>query len=189
MEKGMENSQVFRCGGDQEDIEIPQALLPVGFKTCLLAGEIDILKFKESLTCSTFVLQLHTDDLCERVFSASNVREYNKEKAGPTPDASPREEETTSPRGKGGKAGKAAPAEEASKSLVNPSSGPIERTDELILSWIDSALEDSSKIKSHGAMRFRLEKLLESATDKLLEFEKTRTGKDLADLNVVVTVR
>lgn len=94
--KGLENSQVFRCGGDSNDIEIPQALVPVGFKTCLLAGEIDILKFKESLIHSTFVLQLHTDDLCERVFTAAHVSAYNKSHTASV-DPSPRQE--ISPKG------------------------------------------------------------------------------------------
>jgi hypothetical protein len=218
--KGLENSQVFRCGGDSKDIEIPQALVPVGFKSCLLAGELDILKFKESLIHSTFVLQLHTDDLCERVFTAAHVNAYNKINAHSVV-SSPREEATpigrhvnacerhsgcriivevmsygmmwclVSPRDKKppAKAAKgAAPVVEAPPSMVKPGAGAISDSDKMVLEWIETALSDSSRIKSHGTMRFRLEHLLESATDKLMEFQKTRTGKDIHDLNVVVSV-
>ena len=73
-------------------------------------------------------------------------------------------------------------------SIVKPRTEPFTPVDAMILDWIEAALYDSSRIKSFGTMRFRLEHLLESATDKLLEFQKTRTGEDIADLTVVVSV-
>lgn len=98
---------------------------------------------------------------------------------------------TASPRGakppaKGAKGAPVVP--EAPPSLVKPGTGPLSDRDKMVLEWIEKALSDSARIKSHGTMRFRLEHLLESATDKLMEFQKTRTGGDIKDLNVVVSV-
>lgn len=88
--KGLNNSQYFNSGGDIEDVKVPQVLVPISYRTCLLSAEKDALVLKESLTSSSFVLELHTDDLCSRVFSTKHLTDYNKICA-PTPPGSPRQ--------------------------------------------------------------------------------------------------
>lgn len=49
-----------------------------GMRICLLPGASDLAHFKESLTSSTFVIQVHKEDIHKRAFHDRNKEEYVK---------------------------------------------------------------------------------------------------------------
>ena len=177
------------------------ASVPIGYKSCLLSGCQNIYKFKESLTTGTFSLQLHTDSLCDRMFSDKHMEAYNKAttEAAISSEISQSASEEVVPSSRGAKKGKAdkkgnklptpepTPRIPAYKLPIEQSSKPLSDCDEMILDFVSSSLAESIRLHSHGTVKFRLEHLLEKSTDMLMEFQKTRTGRNNSNLNLVIS--
>ena len=129
----------------------PQAnLINIDTKFCFLPGLADLSKFRESLTSATFLLQIHRENLYERVFSIRNLEEW---------------------KNLGQQQPVAAVAKPAGKVPVE--TGPITLTDLFLVNCIDIAMATASQVNSYGAARFRLEDLLSSSVDLLKEFAIT----------------
>jgi hypothetical protein len=189
--------------GSLQTPEIAQVLLPIDYKSCILSGiATEKLKFQDRLTSSTFILQIHTDDLCDRVFSTANVNSFNEKyinqpagvgavtQVDPTP-------KQPSPRGntKKNKKDTAAAATASSvaaapapSGLVRPSSESYQEKDEVVWSWITTALKNSPRLLSYGSVRCRLDSLLRTSTDRLLDFQALQNRQSNTDMTVVISV-
>jgi hypothetical protein len=181
---------------------VSQITLPISYQTCILSGlkENDRLRFHEKIISSTFLLQIHNDRLCERIFSASHLAEYSEKflpkVAAPLPDIAPAKQ--PSPRGteKGAKKGakpEPKPAQPSSAAVVsNPLIRPcveaFNEKDEMIWKWITDGWSESSRILSHGEIRLRLESVLDTSSDILAEFQKTRNHQDNSNLTMIISV-
>jgi hypothetical protein len=200
-------------GGSGECL-ISQVSLPIAYKSCILSGiKTEKLKFQDQLTSSTFILQIHTDDLCNRVFSSTHVQHFNENYLKQQTSATAVAEVTPkqpSPRGNanakknkkdasssaaGAAAASASSVTAAATALVHPTTEPFQEKDEIVWNWITTALQDSSRLLSFGSVRCRLESILRTSTDRLLDFQAIQTthgnsnSKDaLADLTVVISV-
>lgn len=156
--------------------EIISDKFDVSLNICFLPGLEDISLFKESLTSSTFVVEVHKEDLFTRAFHSRNVEEYiliaGKSKA---------DEPVAVVKAK-------APPKAAAP--VNDSSifGSITPGDLFLLQAIQKALNASRQIRPHGTARFRLEQLLSSSNDLLTKFERRRLGVREGDENIIVKV-
>jgi hypothetical protein len=187
--------------GREEETNIKSmsgASVPIGYKSCLLSGCQNINMFKESLTTGTFVLQLHTDSLCDRIFSEKHMDVYNEAvneqfNSNNISKVVSQDEVSPSPRAKGGGKKSKAPTPEQTprtprhKISIEESTLPLSHLDTMVLDWVSNALTDSVRLNSHGTVKFRLEHLLEKSTDMLMEFQKTRTGVNNSNLNLVIS--
>jgi hypothetical protein len=154
------------------------------YSSCLYSDISKVLHFKDRLTSSTFELEIHSEDVSKRAFDEKNIKRYHEISKSLVP-AIVENQKTTAPA----KTKKPDPkAANATQSRFPESSGVVTELDSFLIEVIDRALENSANLFSHGVVRFRLEQLLENATDKLLEFRKTRTGQDNSDAVVVIQV-
>lgn len=139
----------------------------IDFHTCLLPGFADIKVLKESLTWTTFVLEVHNENLFKRSFHTRNVEEYNALMAT---ENAPNPATAAAPPAKG-KKGAADPPPIAATSF-----GPITPADEFLLQCIQRALSVSRQIQPHGTVRFRMDDLLSNSNDLLTQFERRHKG-------------
>jgi hypothetical protein len=154
----------------------------IDYKLCFLPGLSDLRQFKESLTSSTYLVELHKDNIFKRAFHQRNIDQYNKILA---------EEETANnnnnapPPQTNDKTGKAAakqppPPAKGSKSIpiaapvVLTSFGPMMQSDKFLLNCIQKSLRASNQIRSHGTVKFRLSELLDTSKDVLKKFENLK---------------
>eukprot|EP00605_Chrysophyceae_sp_TOSAG23-4_P000396 GSChrysophyteH1.ASY1.ANO1.452.1 assembled CDS len=142
---------------DGEDFNIP-----VNNRVCLLPGLVDLPRFKEALTSSTYDLQVYHEDLFSRTFHTKMVEDYHTILTDADSGSSP------------------------SASAVEQAVGALTKADKLLLSSIKRALEGSSHTQPHGLAPFRLEQLLSSAPDLLKEFARRRQRDENDD---AVTIR
>lgn len=159
----------------------------VGLQLCLLPGLVaNLSQFKDLLTSSTFVLEVHKgSDVFARAFHPRNVAEYQQLVLDEKRKA---EEENAVPDKKGGKKpppkkGAPPPDDEDLEAGVY---GPIKVGDQFLSSAIHRALKASRQLRPHGVIRFRLQNLLSSSNDMLVKFKRTRQGFDEDDERVVV---
>lgn len=154
------------------------------YSTCILSGLLDIKHFKESLLSTTFQLEIFSEALHSAVFPESNVAKYNEFfPKGSVEEPPP----AAAPPAKGKKT--ATPVESSSRPAIvtiKESCSPISDADKYILDSIASALQHISRSRTHGQARFRLETLLLSSNDLLLEFAKKRDNRDLSNETVVL---
>jgi hypothetical protein len=155
--------------------------------TCMLPGMKELSLCHQKLLTSTFNVQLHDEDVSKRVFHERNIGEYQRL----TKEANPPATETAHAGGKGGKESKAPAAKkgkDAAPDVGSPSTPPesITLTDKFLVSCIANALQASEKIYTHGTARFRLDPLLRSSEDLLLEFQRRRTGSGQSSTGDVV---
>lgn len=135
------------------------------FRSCMLTALGDKHQFRESLTYSTLLIEIHHENLNGRAFHAQNVGEYNtlvrqeSDSNGPSTQSAP-----------AAKGAKAAPV----PGPTLPPPGPIRKSDRFLQTCVKNALVDSGKLQPHGSARVRLEPLLSSSIDLLKEFERTR---------------
>lgn len=202
--KSLGDSQFFRSSSNinsTDNIKVPQVQVPIQYRSCILSGLKEKLKFQEKLTTSTYIIQIYTDELCDRIFTTTNISNYNEKYMTKPVIPEPQVQKQPSPRGNKKPAGKAGASPTAAaaannvnqsaiqtNSLVHPISEVYQEKDDVIWNWISTALSNSPKILSYGSMRLRLESILETSTDRLLEFQKTRSGQDNSNLNIVVSV-
>lgn len=149
----------------------------VSLQVCVLPGLEDLALFKESLTSSTFVIEVHKEDLHKRAFHYRNVEEYNTLLGAVKVD-----EPIVAVKGKAPP--KAAPPTTSDNSTF----GAITPGDSFLLQAIQKALTTSRQIRPHGTARFRLEQLLSSSNDLLTKFERRRVGIREGDDNIIVKV-
>jgi hypothetical protein len=157
--------------------------VPLHFRSCVLPGLGNRGLFRELLSSTTHMLEIHREEnLFARVLTETVLHQYNQKitatVAAPAAAAAPA-------AGKGAKGGAAAaPVASAPSAAILPP-GPIHESDLYLIQCLWSALENGGKILPHGAVRFRLEQLLSSSVDLLKEFERTR-GERTDDNTVVV---
>jgi hypothetical protein len=183
--------------------EISQIFLPVDYRTCILTAMAEKLRFQDHLTSSTFILQIHTDEICDRIFSSVNQATYNEKYIHAphtlvAPAAVEVDPKTKQPSPRGKKNNKSAPAPVAasgaaavvsSNSLIHPTQGEVfQEKDEMVWSWITSALKNSPKLLSYGSVRCRLDSVLNTSTDRLLDFQSLQTQQKNSDSTVVISV-
>jgi hypothetical protein len=184
--------------------EISQIFLPVDYRTCILTAMAEKLRFQDHLTSSTFILQIHTDEICDRIFSSVNQATYNEKYIHAphtlvAPAAVEVDTKTKQPSPRGKKNNKSAPAPVAasgasaavvsSNSLIHPTQGEVfQEKDEMVWSWITSALKNSPKLLSYGSVRCRLDSVLNTSTDRLLDFQSLQTQQKNSDSTVVISV-
>ena len=145
--------------------------VPIDFRSCLVPGLGDRKLFKELLSNTTYSLEIHHEDLFNRVLSPKDLAAYNElvvAGAGVAPASS----------------AKGAPPASSSSSTTLPQ-GPIHESDLFLIACMWRALESGGKVLPHGLVKFRLEQLLSSAEDLLVEFARTR-GRDSGENTVVV---
>lgn len=182
--------------GTSETSDIAQVVLPIDYKSCILSGvATEKLKFQDRLTSSTFILQIHTDDLCDRVFSTANVNSFNEKYISQPAEVVTPVEPTSkqpSPRGNAKKNKKdtttPAPIAPVPSGLVRPASESYQEKDEMMWSWIISALKNSPRLLSYGSVRCRLDSILRTSTDRLLDFQALQNQQSNADMTVVISV-
>lgn len=138
-------------------------LLLLENKTVILPGLSDVKLCRESLSSTTFVLELHNDDqLFARTFSAANVAAYHECKYG-----NGKASATPIKRGLSKSMSK--------KSVESKNTGALGKEDKfLVENCIRKTLESTRQTMYYGAARFRLEQLLSSSQDLLREFELKR---------------
>lgn len=172
---------------ENEDLTVTSSL---SYKTCILcAQESRVLNFKERLTSSTFELELHSDDVSRRALDdALNAAFHLLKSDSSNTDAATSSTPASAAASKVKKPDPKGATLSGLPAKLQESSGPLSALDLDVVAAIERALQSSSKIFSHGKARFRLEQLLDNAADMLLEFGKTRSGKDNSDVTVVVKV-
>lgn len=146
---------------------------PLDCRVCCLPGLADLPRFKEALATSTFVIQLHAEDINARAFHARACDEYHAAvleaaaSAGAVPAAA-------APAAKAPAKGAPAAAVPASPALAQPAA--FTPADSFLLAQVSRALQVGSEIQAHGTGRLRLEHLLEQSSDLLAEFRRRRAG-------------
>ncbi len=160
----------------------------VDFQTCVLPGLADIDLLKESLSWSTFVLEIHNEQVYERTFHKRNVEEYSKLYALET--TAPVAAAPTAPGAKGAKGAAAAAIPPPAAETVF---GAMSAADKFLLQIIRRALNVSRQIQPHGTVRFRMDELLSNSNDLLSKYERKRKGgvsgtEEEIDDNIVVQV-
>jgi hypothetical protein len=135
-------------GEDSDDEASVEEVVVMGLQTCYLSGLASIDLTREGFTSTTFVVEVHHDELNKRAFHARNVAGYNTALRSGAGD-----EDTT---------------EEAADALSKP--------DRFLVDAIRRAVLGSGLVRPHGAVRFRLEQLLRSSEDLLEEFARRRTS-------------
>jgi hypothetical protein len=159
--------------------------VPLHFRSCVLPGLGNRGLFRELLSSSTHLLEIHHDTaLFTRVMPEAALTEYNEKIQASL--SAPSSAAPVAPAGKGGKGAPAASAAVTTQSSAILPPGPIHDSDKYLISCLWVALENGGKILPHGAVRFRLEQLLSSSVDLLKEFEKTRGERPEIDDNTVV---
>jgi len=157
-------------------------------RVCCLPGLGDLSRFKEALKSSTFVVQVHRENISKRCFHARVCDEYHNllrpqqvgGDAGAAAAAAPA-------KGAPAKGGGAAPAGSAASFALSQPTGPMTQADQHLLACITRALETAAQIRFHGTGRVRLEQLLEQSVDLLRQFSKRRSGESAReDEDVVV---
>ena len=113
--------------------------VPVHFKSCLLPGLGDSKRFKELLGNSTYKIEIHNEDLFDRVMTPANLTAYNERfpwNATEGEEAAAAAAAAAAAPAKGGK-GKApaAPAAPEHVEHVLPD-GPIHESDEWLVSCL-----------------------------------------------------
>jgi hypothetical protein len=158
--------------------------------TCLLPGMQELSVCHQKLLSSTYYVQLHDEDLCKRAFHERNVAEYHRLMQ----EASPHEAgaAASAAGGKGAKDTKAAAPKKGKEATpdVPPASTPPEAItviDKFLVTCITNALKASEKVYTYGSARFRLDPLLRSSEDLLLEFQ--RRHKNEHDKNDTVVLK
>lgn len=168
-----------------QDSKVVYHDVPLHFRSCVLPGLGNRGLFRELLSSSTHLLEIHHETaLFKRVMPEAALTTYN-EKIQASLSAS----STAAPVAPAGKGGKGAPIASAAMTVPNSAllpPGPIHDSDKYLISCLWDALENGGKILPHGAVRFRLEQLLSSSVDLLKEFERTRSERAESDDNTVV---
>lgn len=192
------NSDGDESDSDREDLDATNAtigetmkaksknIFDVDFKVCILPGLTDVSNYKDLISSSTYVLEIHKEDLWKRIFHERNVEEYNRlwllenPASGDAIGAA-----AAAPAAKG----KAPPPKKAAEPVeMKAPVGPATDSDRFMIQAIWKALNASRLIRPHGAARYRLEQLLASSNDLLVEFGRLRVGVQDGDDNVVVKV-
>ena len=138
---------------DGEDINN----IPINCRVCLLPGLVDLPRFKEALTSSTYDLQIYHEDVYTRAFHSRVLEDYHTMLTDAESDSS------------------------ASASPLDQTVGKMTKADRVLFDGIKYALTGSAHINPHGLVPFRLEQLLSSAPDLLKEFALKRRDKQDGD--------
>lgn len=156
--------------------------ISVDCRVCCLAGLIDLARFKEALTSTTFVIQVHRENMSRRSFHARACDEYHNfiskkvegESSAPAPAPA-------KPPAKGAPATTVA----AVSGINSQPTGPMSEADRFLLSCIQKAMQTAAQVRFHGTGRLRLEQLLRQSVDLLKEFARRR-GTDGGEDDVIV---
>jgi hypothetical protein len=162
---------------------------PIDQSVVLLPGLGNIARFHDAMASTTFILQLHQDDLLDRCFQSDHWSEYckllNNEPGGlalPVAAALP----AASVADKGKKAPtKAVAVAEVAAFAPNPIS--CTHSDRFLIQRIQDEVCQSGSIRNHGSARFRLEQLLQQANDILTKFKKRKGDSTTSANHVVIT--
>ena len=159
----------------------------LGLKVCFLPGLSDLKHFKELLSSTTHVLELHSEDVCKRAFHSRNVAEFNTllNSISDNPPPSPPKSSSVKAKGKGLSPAPTAPAA-VQIPVAGTTFGRITPIDTFLLDAISKAMNSSRSLRPHGAVRFRLGQLLSSTNDKLTKFGRKRHGRKEGDDVIVV---
>ena len=128
-----------------------KAFIAINSRICILPGLVNLPRFKEALTSSTYNLGIYHEDLFSRAFHTAMIEEYHT-----------------------------ALSLNGSSPLQQPPGMP-NKADGILYQAISHALTGSSHICPHGQGPFRLEHLLSSSEDLLKEFAMRRRGKQTGD--------
>ena len=156
-------------------------------RVCCLPGLGDLSRFKEALKSSTFVVQVHRENISKRCFHARACDEYHK-LLRPQPGGADAAAAAPAPaKGAPAKGGGAAAAGSAASFALAQPSGPMTDADTHLLACITRAQATAAQVRFHGTGRVRLEQLLEQSVDLLRQFSKRRSGESVSeDEDVVV---
>eukprot|EP01038_Epipyxis_sp_PR26KG_P013134 gene13134-17601_t len=148
----------------------------ITIKTCILPGLHDLLLFKDSLTSSTYQLELYQFDINNKIFNNDNNNNFQKLLLNLQTSLTSSEPVSKTPtKGK-------APAVPG----IKPDNIFTEITplDTFLLSIIMDELHKSRLLLPHGSIRFRLEQLLSTSNDLLLKFAQKRNNSKHDDIIV-----
>jgi hypothetical protein len=167
----------------------------VNTKTSIVVPASQYELFCDALKEKTVVVEVHDEDLCRRAFP-SRVIDKCTELYKDLEASASAQQQTAAPSGKGGAAAKGAPSKPAAappagkkgakaesapvvdtkppSRTILPYSGPRTEMDEFLIKTFNDAVSGTSKIKPHGTVRLRLEKMLETSPDILKRYEKVR---------------
>jgi len=138
------------------DINRQHGIVNLDTRLCILPGLVDLPRFKEALTSSTYMLEIYHEDVHARAFHSGACEEYHL----------------------------AASKDAASPMVQAP--GAMNAADKVLFRSIAHALTGSSHTQPHGQGPFRLEHLLGSSQDLLKEFAMKRRGKQKGDETVTL---
>jgi hypothetical protein len=177
--------------------------VPVNTKTSIVVPASQYELFCDALKERTVVVEVHNEDLCRRAFS-SRVIDKCTELYKELEAAASAQQPAAATGGKGGAAAaKGAPAKPAAAPAAGKKGGKVEpvpvvdtkpppRTilpylgprsdfDQFLIKTFDDTVSGTSKIKPHGTIRLRLEKMLETSPDILKRYEKLRRDEGGVD--------
>eukprot|EP01041_Mallomonas_annulata_P002089 gene2089-4084_t len=158
----------------------------IDYNICILPGLNDIHTFNESLVSSTFIVEVYDECIIKNIFSPKLISEFNTI-LRPPPPVEPTVVPTTTTHSKSKNTDKKGATVAAPPPLLPiplTSTTSIE-ADKFILDSIMKSIMNNKLSKTHGEARFRLETLLDTAVDKLLQFEKKRSGESITDEDTV----
>ena len=133
--------------------------------SCILPGlDNNIIHLRESITSTSCQLQVHTENICARVFNEHNIDEYNSIMMKNTDFKKNKTSNNNN-----------------NKNIMDTVID--EKADKFLIDCIKSGLADGKNINMHGTIRFRLEQLLDSAPDLLTEFKRLRQRNISSEIN------
>lgn len=178
--------------------------MPVNAKTSIVVPSAQYELFCDALQEKTIVLEVHNEDLCRRAFPARVIdkcTELYKE----VETAATAQQGAGGAAGKGAAGAKGAPAKPAAAPAAGkkgakveaapvvdakppprtiiPYSGPQAEFDQLLIKAFEDTVSGTSRIKPHGTIRLRLEKMLETSPDLLKRYEKLRRDANSGESN------
>jgi hypothetical protein len=152
----------------------------IGVKLCVLPGLVaDLQQFKDLLTSTNFVLEIHQgQDVFSRAFHLRNVEEYQQQMVTEKLQQTEALALLTPAKGKAKPPakGKGAPDPNEGTEFAPTPFGSIKGSDRFLTLAIHKALQASRQLRAHGTIRFRLQNLLSSSNDMLTKFKRTRHG-------------
>ena len=154
---------------------------------CYLPGLHDLKHFKELITSTTYVVEIHHEDVHKRAFHQRNVDEFNRISSLAAVSRPPSSPAKGKAKGKGAPVASSGPPV-AQVPVAATAFGPPTAGDLFLLEAIGRALHTSRSLRPHGAVRFKLEPLLSSSNDELAMFERKKNGRKEGDDIIVVKV-
>ena len=159
--------------------------IPVQFRSCILPALWDERAFRELITGTTYQLKVFDENIFSRLITPKILETYNNmlpwnngnlEGTG--------QSVSTGAEGKGRGKGPDPTHEIGVPNYFLPNGHPIHESDLYLIDRLWEVLEVGSKILRHGTARFRMEQMLSSAEDLLMDFARQRNPSE--DKNFVV---